>query len=212
MEADWSVEIGCAEIGGSAPVIDTGWPGWIDLAGDAEQMNFRINSLSEVRSFPPLGIALRKVLRECANFRSTKCDFWTDDLAPEVADSEAICPEGGNCQRLAVCYIDLLPQNIAAWTQLAAAEAWARAFVSVLRAEHCPHGRVEIVVREAFSTSGFGFGLPLYIYGCGPTETQARTALEHALCLAVRHICATPSPQRKTESALQWQQESRTGE
>lgn len=181
MEADWS-----AEIGGNAPVIDTGWPGWVDLSADAAP----IERLSEVLSFPPLGVALRTLLRQCAIFRSTKCDFWVDNLASNAADPDAQCPEDESCKRIAACYIDLLPQHLAEWTQFARVERWARAFVSALRAEPCPHARAEIIAREAFSPTDSGFGLSLYLSACGATDASARTALEHGLNLIVQHLCA----------------------
>ena len=203
MEADWS-----AEIGGDAPVIDTGWPGWVDLASDAASVDL----LSEVRSFSPLGTALRTLLHSCAILRSTKCDFWMDDLASEAADPDAQCPEDESCHRLAACYVDLLPQHLAAWTQFVTVERWTRAFVSSLRPEHCPHARAEIILREASSPPVSGFGISLYLRGCGTTDASARAALERALDMVVRHICAAAPPLRKAESALQWQQGTSAGE
>lgn len=196
MEADWSVEIG-----GEAPVIDIGWPGWIDLSQDTAQ----VHSLDEAQAFPPLGQALRIILCDCKLFASTKCDFWMEDFADEAEASgpDAFCSDAENCQRIAGCYIDLLPQQLADWSQLTTVERWVRAFTQTLRRADCPNARVEIVLRQAFFSATTGIGLSLYAYGCGATDATARSALERALKILLEGIRTAPEPGPGTRFPLQ---------
>lgn len=181
MEADWSVEIGP-----DAPVIDTGWPGWIDLPADPRALREAVEHLSEVRCFPALGAAIARLNQPTSGFATTKCDFWLGDHPVDPLEYDAQ-PADAQCE--AACYVDLLPREADAEStgerslpgSLDQAEHWARSLVAQLRAIPCPHARVELVLREAFRGAAATLGATFYVSACGSDLPAAQTALAHAL-------------------------------
>ncbi len=199
MEADWSVEIG-----DDAPVIDRDWPGWVDLQRNPDA----VQSLTEVRAFPPLGQMLHAMLQRCSSLLPTKCDVWMEGPAdPLEFDSE---PE--NCTCVAACYLDLLPLHLAGWKQFAAVEEWARTTIRHLRSRSCRNARVELVVREASTLQDSGFGVAIYLAGCGASEFAAHAALEEAMLVATEVLCQAqmPAPCKAIPSTMT--EENRAGE
>lgn len=176
MEADWS-----AELGGDAPVIDQGWPGWIDIRQDPSQ----IARLNEVRLFPPIEKALRCVLESNCGLVPTKCDFWTDEETVDACEYDA---EPGANSTTANCYVDLMPQAATHWINLAWAERWAEATIRKLQAIPCRNTRVEVVLRQAFIHDLAFLGVSVYISACGISTEQARSTLASALPLAFTAI------------------------
>ncbi len=190
MEADWSVEIG-----GDAAVIETGWPGWIDIAQDRK----RIALLDEVLNFPALGQAMENILSAKSRFLPTKCDFWRSD---EPVDPYEFDAQPGTHHTSANCSLDLLPQPVTRWSNLLAAESWARAAVAAFQSIRCPGARVEIVLRQAFEQQQSGIGIALYASACGPTTAQAAEALIPALHHAVVVVCtADPDAEDTAETS-----------
>ncbi len=177
MEADWSVELGS-----DAPVIDQGWPGWIDICQDRS----RIALLDEVRTFPPLEKALRWVLESNCGMVPTKCDFWTRDEPVDACEYDA---DPGANSTTANCFVDLMPQAATHWINLAWAERWAEASIKKLQAIRCRNTRVEVVLRQAFNDDLAFLGVSLYISACGISTRQARSTLASALPHALRAIC-----------------------
>jgi hypothetical protein len=203
MEADWSVEIG-----GDAPVIETDWPGWIDLAVDIS----RIAQLDEVQNFPPLGEAIMELNRANGSFQTTKCDLWFSD---ETVDPFEFDSEPGEHRTTANCYLDLLPQLLSQWACLAPAESWARYVVDTLRAAPCRSARAEIVLRQVPKQSSIG--ATLYVNACGSTPELARKALIPALQLAVSILCSAhpntlPDATKANDSRITIKAESPAGE
>ncbi len=187
MEADWSVELG-----GDAPVIDQGWPGWIDICQDPS----RIARLDEVNTFPPLGKALRWVLESNCGMLPTKCDFWTREELVNACEYDA---DSGTNSTTANCFVDLMPQAATHWMHLASAEHWAEATVKKLQGIPCRNSRVEVVLRQAFKNDLSFLGVSLYISACGISTTQAMSTLTSALPLALAATCMAHTDR---ESAL----------
>ena len=176
METDWSVEIGS-----DAPVIDRDWPGWVDLQCNPDA----VQRLPEVCAFPPLGTMLHAMLQHCSYLLTTKCDMWMEGPAdPLEFDSE---PENSTC--VAACYLDLLPLHLAEWKQFAEVEEWARNTVHRLRSQVCRNARVELVVREAYAFQDSGFGVTVYLAGCGASEFAAHAALEATMLVTTDVLC-----------------------
>ena len=199
MEADWSVEIG-----GDAPVIDRDWPGWVDLQGNPDA----VESLPEVCAFPPLGQMLHAMLQRCTSLEPTKCDAWMEGPAdPWEFDSE---PENSVC--VAACYLDLLPLHLARWNAFAEVEEWVRAMTHQLGSRVCRNARVELVVREASTLQDSGYGVAIYLAGCGASELAARTALEEVMQVATEVLCRAqmPAPGKAIPSTIT--KENRAGE
>ena len=181
MEADWSVEI--AE---DAPVIDTGWPGWVNLSASPSSLEASVQAMPEVRQFPPLGAAILRLNHPANSFSTTKCDFWladpavgppVDPLEYDAAAEDAGCVSG--------CYVDLLPRDPAFMHELAEAERWARSLVTELRALPCRQACAEIVLRRAYRTGVPTIGATFYLSACGLDFPAAQSALGIALQCAI---------------------------
>ena len=82
MDVDWEVEIG-----GDAPIIETQWPGLIDLRTHPK----RVKEISETIIFPPLEDLLLALNSEGSPVWTSKCDVWEPT-------SESLA-----------CYIDTIP-------------------------------------------------------------------------------------------------------
>src|SRR5208337_4431139 len=98
MEADWEFEVG-----GNAPVIETHWPGFVDLRQNPE----RARQLPEAAQLPGLAEVLAKLNAVDSPVWTSKCDVWPHLEPDEFDPDELDAPPG--CSYAMGCYIDLLP-------------------------------------------------------------------------------------------------------
>ena len=170
MEADWEVEIG-----GEAPVIETDWPGFIDLSTQPE----RISEIAEARTFLPLADLLSALNLGNSQVWTSKCDIWE----PE---SSALA-----------CYIDLLPREAKVFAQRQQAELFCREIVARLNAaeltERVPIRSIEgarqlgpersfaLVIRQAIAGQIAGFGITVYLSAKAESLVEAAEALASAM-------------------------------
>jgi hypothetical protein len=186
MESDWEVEIG-----GGAAVIETDWPGFIDLRAYPG----RIGQVAEAAVFPPLARLLLALNADTSPFWTSKCDVWE----PEPA--------------ALACYIDLLPcegRVFAVWQH---AEVLCRECVAHLTAnlakrsgkehgEDCRVGpesgamaesSITMVIRRAVAGDAEGFGITAYLSSKAARPPDAATTLAYAMAaFADALLPATP--------------------
>ena len=182
MECDWEVELGA-----DAPVIDAGWPGWVDLRTNPE----RVAELPEAADFPALATALLALNAPASPLWTAKCDLWPiDDPGSLDPDELAAVPE--DCLSAQACYIDCLPVATGLMPTLAAGETWLRAVTSGLRGREAPTCRADLILRRAVTAAEEGFGVTAYLTACGPNAAEARQALGHALAVFSQVAIANP--------------------
>ena len=173
MEADWA-----AEVGADLPVIDADWTGLVDLRSDPAQAA----RIEEAVRYPALRDALLTLNAPESPVRSTKCDVWTLD-AGEIDPLEFGC--GVDAELVGVAsYIDLVACNAAVFASFKAHEAWAVGAVRRTRQAQIGPGRVDLLIRAAHVHCGEGFGITLYVAGCGADAQAAQAAWGEALLAA----------------------------
>ena len=189
MEADWA-----AEIGSDLPVIEADWPGFIDLRSNPDA----VRQISEAAH----NAALRQVLLQLnappSPLRTTKCDVWT--LAAEEIDPlEFDCVP--DAERLGIAsYIDVIALDPALFASFERHESWVQSAAKALRSAHPTPGRVDLVVRAAHAADRNGFGITLYVAGCGPDAASAQASWANALELATAVTMRTATESRASSS------------
>lgn len=174
MEADWA-----AEVGADLPVIDADWMGLVDLRSDPAQ----VAGIEEAARYPALRDALLTLNAAESPVRSTKCDVWTLD-AGEIDPLEFGC--GLNAELVGVAsYIDLVACDAAVFASFEQHEAWAVAAVQGMRQAQIGPGRLDLVIRAAHVRCGEGFGITLYVAGCGADAEGAQVAWGKAVRVAI---------------------------
>ena len=177
MEADWEFEVGPDEAGLAAPVIDTLWPGFVDLRRDPEQAWH----LPEAAQLPALAEALAKLNASASPVWTCKCDFWPRLEADEYNAGELDAPPGCIAHAMC-CYLDLLPRDSARWAQPAMAAAACKRVCRLLYAVPLGCCRADLVIRRAFITAdGIDLGITAYLTSCGPSSAEAERTLAAAL-------------------------------
>ena len=193
LEADWEVEVG-----GTAPVIEAHWPGFIDLRAQP----LCIADIQEAAVFPPLADLLLALNTGGSPVWTSKCDVWV--------------PEAGAL----ACYVDLLPLRGGVFAEFERAEAFCRGLVKritphSLPADETQPGRhpiiitedvsrsaatITLVVRRAIAGQLEGFGVTAYFSAdaqCSPDVlaaiTAAMVAFSSALAQTVSHLAADQS-------------------
>lgn len=174
MEADWSVEIGSG-----FPEIDGAWSGFVDLRLSLST----VDSLEEARNHPALREALLRLNAEESPIFTTKCDAWpltSGEVDPDEFAATNITSNIGFAS-----YIDVIERDPFRFASFALQESRARAIADVLRVNDLRQSRVDLVLRQAHLRENSGFGLTLYVAGCGANISEAETAWQAALEAAV---------------------------
>lgn len=176
MEADWEIEVG-----GSAPVIDACWAGFIDLGLEPE----RAATLPEASGFPELAQALVRLNAAVSPVWTSKSDVWEEDnFDPDEMDAS---PE--DAASALACYVDLLPRTDQEWRIAEQAVAVCKTLCGRLRQVRLLRCRADLVVRLACIASDVpGHGVTAYLSACGPTLEKARATLGAALVVFVGSI------------------------
>lgn len=182
MEADWEVEIG-----GDAPILDAGWPGFVDLRRHPDAAD----SLPEVQQFSELGRALRLLNRESSPVWTAKCDFWPlSEVDPHEFDTAGRSSLSGFA-----CYIDLFPSNPQLWSTPDQTIGWSRSLCRSLHDLPLRDCRADLVVRTALlHNDQLGFGVTAYLSAVGCNETDARLHLAEALLTFAGTLCDRDEP------------------
>jgi len=188
MEADWEVEIGP-----ESPIIDASWPGFIDL----RRAPHRIHEIEEVSRFPQLAKALVRLNGSCPNedaiaidnaisgIWTSKCDVWTlDQCDPYEMDATVEEATTG-----LACYLDLLPRHELVFTEVSAAQAWARTVVARLMLSEIRCCRADLIIRSAIARQTEGFGITAYLSACGREPDFAAQTLDTALNALADAVC-----------------------
>ena len=187
MEADWEVEIG-----GDAPLLDTCWPGLIDLREHPDA----VNSMPEVQQLPALGQILQILNRASSPVRTSKCDIW--QLA-EIDPLEFELPGEAGMVALA-CYIDLLKAESPPWLSHEETVEWSKSLC--VRLQSCPlRGcRADLIVRTAICKGTLnGFGVTAYLSAAGADPNHARRQLSIALIAFADTVCGLAVPERTSK-------------
>ena len=170
VEADWGVEIGP-----DLASIDASWDGWVDLRSHPQL----IGQIVETERRPALRAALLELNGEGSPVFTSKCDVWT--LAAGEIDPLEFDAAPEECGAGVACYVDGLACDAAVFRSFAQHEAWARQAALELRGVAGENARVDLVVRAAGFRGGEGFGITLYVAGCGRDTPAAETAWGAAL-------------------------------
>lgn len=165
MEADWSVEVGPG-----LPRIDAAWEGFVDLRSTLA----KLDSIQEARNHYAIREALLLLNGADSPVFTTKCDTWT--LVQEEIDRDEFAASGDTARAGFASYIDVVARDIARFSSFESQERQARELTFGLRALDLRQGRVDIVVRAVFAKQANGYGMTLYVAGCGADDVYAYAA------------------------------------
>lgn len=185
MEADWEFEVG-----GDAPVIEAGWPGFIDLRRFPE----RALQLPEALELPAMAKALARLNGIGSPVWTSKCDVWpvTDRAAFDADELDA--PPGCDTHAIA-CYVDLLARDDASrsdrqWPSPGRIADDCKQVCGLLSAVPLQCCRVDLVIRRAFiAPDRTSLGITAYLTACGSSKGEARQALGAALAAFTDALC-----------------------
>jgi hypothetical protein len=171
MEADWDVEIGP-----DLPSITVPWDGFIDLTNRA---GTAAKEISEAVSHPALFDALITLNSRESSVFTSKCDIW--EIKQEEIDiyEFAARPESAHCGFAS--YLDALLLDTERFRSFEFHKLWVGRITQDLRAHVLANCRADLVVRPANVHSLSGFGLTIYVAGCGGTASAAFAAWETVL-------------------------------
>ncbi|HEY6491462.1 MAG: hypothetical protein WCC26_15965 [Terracidiphilus sp.] len=183
MEADWELEIG------GAPVIETEWPGFVDLRACPH----RVDELPEPILLPPMRDALARLNETSSPVWTSKCDVWP---VAEFDPDELDAPSAAALCAVAV-YIDLLARETEQWTTPYDARDWCQARCLYLRAVPLRCCRADFVIRHAVThTQESSVGITAYLTACGATRADADSRLGAALNALAEAVGQAGTPVR----------------
>ena len=174
MEADWA-----AEIGPGLPSIDVPWEGYVDLR---ENLSV-IDAIPEAALCPALSSVLCVLNSKDSPVFTSKCDRWI--LDDEAIDHNEFAAPASEAQIAVACYIDILQRDPIRLASFEFHENWVRRLTASLRNIPVTHSRVDLVLRQAMDDQSTGFGVTLYIAGCGADASAAEIAWQAALTAAI---------------------------
>jgi hypothetical protein len=179
MEADWEIEIG-----GDAPVIETYWPGFVDLRISPE----RICEIAETGQLQGLAEGLTRL-------NSRNSPVWTcktDVFEPDRIDADELDAPPDRASCAIACYIDLLMRVEQRWNTPAEAEDYCKLRCAYLREIPLGCCRVDLVIRRAMvGPETEAFGTTAYLTACGRSSKDARSGL--GKCLAAFVAAVVPA-------------------
>jgi hypothetical protein len=180
MEADWGVEVGS-----DLQSIDIPWEGFVDLRYEPSALA----RICEAAAHPALRETLLTLNSKQSTVFTTKCDVWK--LADPEIDPDEFGAVAGESHEAVASYIDLLQRDPSRFASFKFHENWTRSLTSHVRAINLPNARVDLVVRAASIHSSAGFGVTLYVAGCGPDDRVAYASWEAVLRIAVNATMST---------------------
>ena len=155
---------------------------FVDLRHNPEAVHL----IEEAQRYSPLRRALVELNAPRSPVFTSKCDAFPlakDEIDPFEFDADA------DCGLVITCYVDLVMRDPAVFASFSAHEAWLRQLVGRLRSGHrirCT--RVELVLRDASVFGEDGFGVTLYVAGCGDDGAEATRAWEAGLDAVLQAI------------------------
>jgi hypothetical protein len=181
VEADWEFEIG-----DGAPVIETWWPGLVDLRRSPAS----VVDLSEAAELPTLGDLLIRLNAANSPVWTSKCGVWTNADDEQFDADEFDAPPGGTAH-IHGCYIDLLPRGEEQWQSADAIAAVCKSWSAGFRSLPLRSCRADLIIRRAFTPpERMHLAVTAYLTGSGSTSGEAREALEAALPAFADVLCA----------------------
>jgi hypothetical protein len=180
MEADWA-----AEVGSDLPSIDVPSEGFLDLRDEPSALA----KIYEAASHPALREALFTLNSQQSTVFTAKCDAWKL-TGPEI-DPDEFGAHAEESREAVASYIDLLQRDPSRFASFEFQENWARSLTSHLRVTNQLNARVDLVIRPASINSSIGYGLTLYVAGCGADERAAYASWEAVLRTAVNATMST---------------------
>lgn len=185
MEADWEFEIG-----GSAPVIDAAWSGFIDLQIDPD----RVREIAEIDQLPALREALVRLNAHHSPVSTAKCDVWQ----PEEFDPDELDADPEDAVQCLACYVDLLSRT-QQWSLPEIAQQSCESWRATLRNIPLTNCRVDLVIRQAWLIPDLrDIGVTAYVTACGSDLSSARAALNAALDALTDAIAPMESSSKRT--------------
>jgi hypothetical protein len=186
MEADWEIEVG-----GDAPILETCWPGFIDLG----QAPGRVGELPEVARFPALAEALSSLNAPGSPVWTSKCDVWE----PDTFDSDELDAVSSDASHVIACYIDVLPAGVSRWPSPDPAIEWCKQLCRQIRSRQLSCCRADLIVRRAIvapdrCSEEVNFGITAYLTACGATAAEAAAALDSALAVLTDTLLLSAPP------------------
>lgn len=190
MEAEWWVEMG-----EELPRIVVPWTeetlAYIDLRLEPAAAT----TLAETKHLPALGRALQELNAPGSHVFTSKCDVWEVD--PEDMDPLEMSAAAADTKAGFACYIDLVRRGKAARSPFAEQETWLRHTRAAMLGLPAQCARAELVLRQAVLSADDpepidGFGVTLYVTGCGSNEQHAHDSWETALGEVVKVFSPTP--------------------
>jgi hypothetical protein len=183
MEADWEVEIG-----GDAPIIETHWPGFVDLRLEPE----RAALLSETHQLSALAGALVRLNAAGSAVWTSKCDVFV----PDQFDPDELDAPRDRSLRAVACYIDFLPKEEAPWSAVEVAESACRLICERLHAMPLHSCRADLVIRRALvAGETASLGVTAYITAAGSDDPAAAVAMAAALAAFADAAGTSPPPE-----------------
>jgi len=181
MEADWEFEVG-----GGAPVIETDWPGFVDLRLAPE----RIDEIPEAVAFAPLASLLLALNGPDSSLWTAKCDIWQPEAGETVSPPPPSPP--GEVRRTALaCYVDILPREGRVFRESEQAGALCADWVARLAALPLPGCRVDLVIRMAVAGELDGFAITAYLSAEGRELASEKSAAATALAASLTAFSQT---------------------
>lgn len=184
MEADWSVEIG-----EDLPRIVVPWAAegfeFIDLRSHPEAAAM----LPQAQGYPALLKALVDLNTRSSRVFTSKCDVW--EVGREDLDWLEMESTVEDTKTGLACYIDLVRREEVAFESFSEQDAWLRRTTAALHTTPARFACAELILREMV-VKGFdgesrdGFGVTLYLTGCGRNKDAAQRNWESALAGVAR--------------------------
>jgi hypothetical protein len=184
VQADWEIELG-----GDAPVIDAGWPGYLNLRTNPD----RVSDVVEVDALLGLAGALTRLNQADRSLWTAKCDVWTLlEFDPDELDAPRASATDG-----VACYIDILPAAPWEWREPSDALAWCKDVCRALGRSPLRACRADLIIRRAhLGPSDDSIGVTVYLSACGSNPPDATAHLGAALAVFADSAASTASRDR----------------
>jgi len=199
MLSEWGAECGVDD-----PFIEVPWQSedgtlrWVDLRADPDALD----EIHEADEHPALLAALRTLNATRSPVFTSKCDAWAMD-ADEIASAridlmldEIIAHEVA--QAGMVSYIDLLWRERGVFASRHRAEQMLYRMDRLARDIPATLAKVEFILRPAVVDLDFGvqegFGVTMYVKGCGVDRYEAEQRWGHAVREVARMVRNADAP------------------
>jgi hypothetical protein len=173
MLSEWTAECGTHD-----PFIEVPWHSedgalrWVDLRTDPDALD----EIREADDHPALLAALRTLNAARSPAFTSKCDVWVMDKEELSALRDELMLDDGVAEAGMACYIDLLWRERGVFASRHRAEQRMHRIDRMARDLPFNLAKVECVLRHAvvdLESVQEGYGITLYVKGCGVDELEA---------------------------------------